>query len=170
MPPLYCHKNRASLVGSPPSGLAPFLEAVSPVPPPDLSIKRLLSPLLLAYTWSNFVHVPAPPYSWVIKFCSCASFLQLICDQISFTHQLIFTHTWSNFVHASSNFDHAPASSYSSVIKIWSRASLYLLMRDQILITWDIQNLSRHRILFTRHQILITWDIQNLSRHRILFT
>ena len=170
MPPLYCHKNRASLVGSPPAGLAPFLGAVSPVPPPDLSIKHTLKSSLLACAWSNFVHVPAPPCSCVIKFCSCTSFLLLICDQISFMRQLIFTHTWSNFVHASSNFDHAPTPSCSSTIKFWSHASLYLLMCDQILITWYIQNLSRHRILFTRHQNLITWEVKTLSSHRILFT
>ena len=138
MPPLYCHKNRASLVGSPPAGLAPFLGAVSPVPPPDLSIKRLLSPLLLAYTWSNFVHVPAPPCSLVIKFCSCTSFLLLICDQISFTHQL-------PLAHLSSKFDHAPAYPHSYVIKFrsrviefCSRTSSFLLIRHQNLFTHQL--------------------------------
>ena len=48
MPPLYCYKNRASLVGLPPAGLAPFFEAVSPVPPPDLPIKHTLKSSLLA--------------------------------------------------------------------------------------------------------------------------
>ena len=170
MPPLYCHKNRASPVGSPPAGLAPFFEAVSPVPPPDLSIKRALKSSPLACAWSNFVHAPAPPYSLVIKFRSRTSSLLLICHQILIRRQLIFTHTWSNFVHASSNFDHAPASPYSCVIKIWSHASLFLLVCHQILITWDIRNLSRHRISFTRHQNLITWEVKTLSSHRILFT
>ena len=106
MPPLYCHKNRASLVGSPPAGLAPFLGVVSPVPPPDLSIKHTLKSSLLACAWSNFVHAPTPPCSLVIKFRSRTSSLLLICHQNLIMRQLILTHTWSNFVHASSKFDH----------------------------------------------------------------
>ena len=140
MPPIHCYKNRASPVGPPPARLAPFFEAIPPVPPPDPPIKHILMPLLLAHISSNFHHASS-----------------------------IFHHTSSIFHHASSKFDHVRgkkprvSSKFDHVrgkkpcvsSKFDHMRAKKHLARHRNLIIENVLNLSRDQNLFTRIPFLV---------------